>query len=375
MDIIRIPLAPSPAGQAMTDNTAHPPAAAQPLAAAQAEKTPAGVPPVDFSTVSPSAAAQKASDAVPPSPPRDPARKNTIALGFFDGMHRGHAALLSAALTLAAESGTVPAAFTFADHAALKPGRARLFSEEERLARLSAAGMARLFLADFPALRDKDVGAFARLLAVDCCAAAVVCGFDFRCGRGAAAGPAELSAALAPYGVSLRTLPTVRTPDGRPVSASRVRAAMEEGQPEEAAAVLGRPFSLTGPVLHGHALGRTLAFPTANLAFPPGGVLPARGVYAVAVAPGVALTLPPAPLVGMANVGVRPTVADGTGPNCEVHLFDFSGDLYGKTLTVFFLHRLRPERRFPDTDALRAQLTTDKQMIKEYFRTWENGQN
>lgn len=323
----------------------------------------------------PAPSARRPASAAPGADPHGAPPRATVALGFFDGMHRGHAALLAATAALAAESGTVPAAFTFADDPALKPGRPRLFSEEERLARLSDAGVARLFLGDFAALRDCDAAAFAALLADSCGASTVVCGFDFRCGRGAAAGPAELAAALAPYGVALRTLPTVRTPDGRPVSASRVRAAMEDGNAEEAAAVLGRPFSLTGPVLHGRALGRTLAFPTANLAFPPGGVLPARGVYAVTVAPGVALTPPPTPLCGMANVGVRPTVEDGGAPNCEVHLFDFSGDLYGKTLTVFFLHRLRPERRFPDTDALRACLTTDKQQIKEYFRTWENGQN
>ena len=158
--------------------------------------------------------------------------------------------------------------------------------------------------------------------------------------------------------------------NGIPVSSSVIRTAIEAGELERATALLGRPFSLTGEVVHGKALGREIGYPTANLILTPGKVMPARGVYAV-----LCTVDGGAPVSAVANLGVRPTVegAEAT-PNCEVHLFCESGDLYGRHLTVSLMRRLRGEIKFESIADLREQIAQDTAKAKEYFQ-WVNGQN
>lgn len=155
------------------------------------------------------------------------------------------------------------------------------------------------------------------------------------------------------------------------ISASAIRTLLEAGAVEEAADLLGRPYAWEGVVVHGKALGRTIGVPTANLAIPPMMAAPARGVYAVlGYIEGQAEGH-----IGVANVGVRPTVETGGIANCETHFLDPVGDIYGKRLTVLFLHRLRGERQFENLEALRARITQDAQEAKEYVQKWQNGQN
>ncbi len=304
-----------------------------------------------------------------------PADGCVLALGFFDGMHRGHAALLRRTVQIAAERGAIPAVFTFAEDDSIKRGVPRLLTEEERLARMAQAGIQRVFHASFSALRTLSPAAFVeQVLLAGCHAEAVVSGFNFRFGHQAAGDTACLAALLAPHGVPLSVLPPVLE-QGEPVSASAIRLAVMQGDVEQAARLLGRPFSLTGPVLHGKALGRTRGYPTANQALPAGAVTPAYGVYAVACACGQVYTPAEAPLRGICNVGVRPTVDVAGQANCETHLFDHTADLYGTPLTVFFLHRIRGEMHFASLDALYARLEQDKQEAKEFLKKWENGQN
>ncbi len=294
----------------------------------------------------------------------------TVALGFFDGMHRGHTALLSKTVALAAENGSPPAVFTFADNDLLKSGEGRLMREEERLSAFSRLGIRRVYLGDFSHLCMLSPTEFAERILLDTCGAVqAVCGFNFRFGRDAAADATVLSSLLATHGVPLAVLPPMMEASA-PISARRIRTAISEGRMEEAAAMLGRPYSLTGTVLHGKELGRRLGFPTANLTFFRHAAIPASGVYAARVY-GEGLD---APVFGVANVGVRPTVERTDAVNCEVHLFFEPPSLYGKTITVELLTHMRSEIRFENQNELSAQIKKDTEKAKEYCKEW-NGSN
>ena len=148
-----------------------------------------------------------------------------------------------------------------------------------------------------------------------------------------------------------------------PVSSSLIRTMLEEGRPEEAAALLGRPFFLTGKVESGKHIGRVMGYPTANLTFQRDGLIPAHGVYASTVRVGRRT------YTAVSNVGCRPTFDDGNAVNCETFLFDFHGDLYGKALRISFLRFLREEKKFASVQELEAQIATDVQRAREYH--WE----
>lgn len=308
--------------------------------------------------------------------PGRPEGPTAVALGFFDGVHAGHAALLSATVARAEELGVTPAVFTFSSAGGVKGGASRIDPDGRRLSHIADRGIARAYVADFADLRDLSPEEFVdRVLIGRCAARAVICGFNFRFGRGAAGTPETLRDALATHGVPLTVLPAVEI-DRKTVSTSAIRAALEAGDAEGASRMLGRPFSLTGEVLHGKALGRTIGCPTVNQVFAPGLVTPANGVYAVVGQVGDALRPTAAAFGGVANVGVRPTVETDGALNCETHFFADVGDLYGKTVTVFFLRRLRGEQKFADVSALQEQIARDAENAKEYITKWKtNGSN
>lgn len=291
-----------------------------------------------------------------------------VALGLFDGVHRGHVALLRKTAALAEENGLLPTVFTFRDESGIKADVPRLTTPEERLARIGACGIRRIHAADFAALRDLTPEAFtSELLLGRLHARAVVCGENYRFGRGGRGDAPLLARLLAAHGVALTVLPT-ETCGGRAISSSAIRAAIEAGDARTASEMLGYPFSLTAPVLHGRALGRTIGLPTANQCFPENSVLPANGVYAVYARLGTRT------LRGIANVGRHPTVSAHDALNCETHLLDFSGDLYGRSLRVEFLCRLRPEKKFPNIEELRRAVCADIENA-ERMKLWENGQS
>ena len=290
------------------------------------------------------------------------AESTVLALGFFDGVHAGHAALLARVRQEAEARGALPAVCSFAQDSGIKENSPRLMSEEERLEAFRRAGMRRVYLLDFAAVRDMSPRAFCTdvlISAMHCTAA--VCGYNFRFGRGGAGDAHALLALLSAQGVDTVILPPV-THGGGEISSSAIRTAAEAGDIERARALLGHPLSLSGEVVRGKALGRLIGYPTANLVLPKNALLPAHGVYAVRAQLGDGRTC-----AALANVGVRPTVEDAAAPNCEVHLFDFAGDLYGKTITVYFEHRLRGEQKFDSIEALSRQIAEDEAKAKEYF--------
>jgi riboflavin kinase/FMN adenylyltransferase len=179
-------------------------------------------------------------------------------------------------------------------------------------------------------------------------------GQDFRFGRGRAGEAADLQQLAAPYGIAVTVVPLLFC-QGERISSSNIRQALLAGDLSKANRLLGRPYSLTGEVVSGQQLGRTLGFPTANLQLPLEKFLPAKGVYAVRV---TGAGTADSPAAGVMNIGIRPTVAGGQ-PTAEVHLLDWSADLYGKTLTVTLEHFLRPEQKFSSLDALKAQIHAD----------------
>ena len=290
--------------------------------------------------------------AVPPAP----ASPCVIAPGNHDGVHLGHQALVRRACAHAREHGLRAVALTFDPHpmAVLAPERAPtlLTTVERRCELLRLAGADDVVVETFsPALADLPPDAFLHRL-MQKGARALVVGPDFRFGKERAGDAALLERFGAAHGLAVMVEHPVLL-DGERVSSSAVREAVAAGDVLRARALLGRVPELTGTVVRGQQRGRTLGFPTANLACEP--VLqPADGVYAV-----VARVLDdgsPA-RAAVLNIGVRPTVA--AGRSVEVHIFDLDADLYGARLRVGFVSRLRGEQKFSSLDALKAQIALD----------------
>lgn len=275
-----------------------------------------------------------------------------VALGFFDGVHTAHAAVLLRARQ-EAEARSLPLlVFTFllSDGPKADP---RLGEEEERAALLAAHGAAYLSRASFSALSSLSPAVFVReVLREELHAEATVVGEDFRFGHRAVGDAPLLALLMREAGGDAVTVPSVSF-EGERVSSSRIRAALLRGDCEGAGYLLGRPYALTLPVQRGRHLGHALGFPTANQLPPEGRMLPAAGVYVTSV------LLPDGRRMrGVTDVGTRPTVG-GEELRMETHIPGFSGDLYGQPLTVAFLHRLREERRFSSLSALAEQIAKD----------------
>ena len=288
-------------------------------------------------------------------------RGATVALGNFDGVHLGHAHLLRTAHS--ARPGAPLAVLTFEPHPreVFRPEDPpfRLTLAAERADALAALGVQVLYEVPF------DTG-FAQLPAeafvTDVLhrgvgAAHLACGPDFAFGHRRGGDIALLTAQAERLGIGLTVVPKLADVQG-PISSTRIRRLLQDGYPERAAAELGRPWTVRGEVCHGEKRGRTIGFPTANL--PLGRHLePARGVYAVRARLPDGTTVP-----GVANIGRRPTVNEGTESRVEAHLFDFAGDLYGQEMTVALHAFLRAERKFASFEALRGQIVADAEAAR-----------
>ena len=285
-----------------------------------------------------------------------------LCLGNFDGVHKAHATLVHAAAALADKLRAVPGAFCFTRPSGdylQENAPPHLASTHRRISLLFDAGAQLAIVAPFPIMREMSAEQFLQYLE-DMGCVGVVCGDDFRFGKRAMGNAQTL---LAHFGADRTVIvPPQTLPDGQRISSSAVRAALGEGNAERAALMLGRPWTLCAKVYHGKHLGSHWGFPTANQYFPARSVLPAYGVYAVRC------TFDGKTYDGVANVGLRPTV-DGKDVrvNCETHLFDYTGDLYGKMLCTAFYIYLRPERKFESADALRAAIASDAQRARDYF--------
>jgi riboflavin kinase/FMN adenylyltransferase len=289
------------------------------------------------------------------------ARGAVVALGNFDGVHRGHQAVLGEAARLAVQLDTTLAVLTFEPHPRefFAPGQPsfRLTPFRIRIRHLEAIGADYVFVLHFDAeLAGKSAEAFVvEVLSEGLQAAHVVVGYDFVFGaerRGDAALLRDLGSL---HGFGVTSVAPASTEAGEIFSSTKIREHLQGGRPLSAAMLLGRPWEIEGRVEHGDALGRQLGYPTANVALGEY-LLPALGIYAVKA--GIDEGRGTIWLDGVASLGTRPTVG-GTRLQLEVHLFDFAADLYGRHLRVALIDYLRPEKKFDGLPALTAQIAED----------------
>ena len=294
--------------------------------------------------------------------------QKVIALGFFDGVHLGHGALLRRVTERARETGASPAVVTF-DRApkSLVTGKpvSLLNSPEDR----------RDLIRRFYGIEDVVMLPFDQkmmtmpwqdfinvVLVKDQHAAHLVAGHDFHFGYKNQGTPELLQRSCAQLGLGCDIIPEV-TLDGITVSSTHLRQLVTEGNMEEAARFLGHPHTLTGTVRHGHSIGHARLFPTANLIVPHNVLVPSHGVYATQACLADGRTF-----AAVTNVGTRPTVNNGTNVTVEAYLLDFSGDLYGQTLRLEYHRKLRGEIQFDSLEALKAQISQDIESTRNYFQ-------
>ena len=285
------------------------------------------------------------------------------ALGFFDGVHVGHQALLQACLRLARQRDAAAGIVTFESHPdALVLGQSPLLlnTSQDRERLLRRFGMERIVTLPFDEkMFATDWRDFLDMLERSYGAVGFVCGQDFRFGSRGAGSASLLAADCREKGLPCAVVPEqfIR---GIRVSSTYIRSLFEAGEAETAAEFLGHPHIFTGSVVHGKELGRTLGIPTANLRLPEELVIPRFGVYACrAIIDGK-------PYPAVTNVGTRPTVK-GTGITVEPWILDYQGNLYGRELTLEFYKFLRPERRFESLEALQAEIRRNAEQTREYF--------
>lgn len=283
-----------------------------------------------------------------------------VAIGNFDGAHRGHAAVVAAARDLAARlpGPAIVTALTFEPHprAFFRPDQPffRLTTAEDRPARLAAIGFDALAILSFNArLAGTSAEDFVqRILVERLDVAGVVVGQDFHFGKGRAGTPDFLAEAASRHGFALHFVAPFRDETGAIISSSAIRTALMQGEIATASRMLGHAYAVSGDVIHGAKRGRELGYPTANIALYPGNGL-RHGIYAVRI------TIDGEPRAGVASFGRRPMFDNGA-PLLEVFVIDFKGDLYGKRVTVSFEAFLRGEERFDSLEALIRQMDADQ---------------
>lgn len=292
-------------------------------------------------------------------------KRRVIAIGFFDGVHIGHASLLNMAKKRAKELGCAPAVLTFDIH----PSK---LVEKKHVPLINSAGgrvdiIERLFGIDEVLIlhfdnemRSMPWEEFAQALIDDFEAVHVIIGHDFRFGFKGLGTPDKLYGMCQDNGVGCDIMPEVKK-DGRKVSSTYIRELISAGEIEKANEYLGHPHSLVDTVRYGYKLGRTMGAPTINMAFPEGVLVPAFGVYATRVAIGKTEHN------AVTNVGVRPTVSNGDEVTVESFILDYNGDLYGRQVRVDFHKFLRAEMKFSDIEQLKTQIREDAEATREYF--------
>ncbi|MEY3014361.1 MAG: hypothetical protein RIT45_3096 [Pseudomonadota bacterium] len=295
--------------------------------------------------------------------PTHPLPAGAVAFGNFDGLHVGHRAILGTLRAAAAAEGLAVTVATFDPHPLrlLRPDRAprAIDGRERRLEGLEALGVDHAVVLRFDeTLRDTSAADFGAALFDRLGARVLVASADSRFGHRGAGDITLLRALAAHRGGRVLQIPGI-VRDGERVSSSRIRRAVEAGDVELAHSLLERPFTLRGTVVHGDARGRTLGFPTANIASE-GQVQPAAGVYVAQ------LEVRGAALPAVANLGLRPTV-DGARWRVEAHVLDATLDLYGASVGLRLLGRLRGEQRFADLDALRTAIAADVERARAWL--------
>ncbi|MDR2656122.1 MAG: riboflavin biosynthesis protein RibF [Oscillospiraceae bacterium] len=290
-----------------------------------------------------------------------PKAGTAVALGFFDGMHVGHMQVIQKALDLK-KDGLESCVFSF-DTSHVSPnaekGSKQIMSLSEKIAFCEKIGVDHLYIPDFARIRDISHESFIAEILQEKLRAKVVCsGSDFRYGKNARGNTETLARECAGLGIGLHVLPPVKY-NGLPVSATRIRAALEEGDVALAGRLLGRSYSYALPVSEGRKLGRELGFPTMNQIFEPSRLLPRFGVYASLTELNGEL------MASVTNVGVKPTIGAAGAALSETYIIGMNRELYGRTITVRLAAYLRPEVVFYSLEALKTQIREDARCAQE----------
>lgn len=291
----------------------------------------------------------------------DPPRL-VLALGNFDGVHRGHARLMSEASSLAERISAKPGMLCFDPPPAdilLPVVPKHICDLDGKLRYARENGLEYAVVCPFSDVRDLSPEEFCVYISDMCGCVGAVCGYNFGFGKNGAGTPSDLAAF---FGENTVTVPAVLSEDGTPISSTRVRALIERGDVGGAEKLLGHPFEVRGRVVHGKTVGRQMGLPTLNISFGEKNIIPASGIYVSAC------VFDEKKYPSVTNIGKRPTFDDGDEINCETHILDYDGLLYDKEVAVELYARIRDERRFPSTDELRAAIERDAETARDYFR-------
>ncbi|MBO5939060.1 MAG: bifunctional riboflavin kinase/FAD synthetase [Clostridia bacterium] len=300
--------------------------------------------------------------------PTAPLAPSAVALGCFDGVHLGHKAVISSAVKTAKDGHLLSVVFTFDSSPRnyfVPASVPQLTDRETKISLIEAMGVDILVCLPFDqTIATTSAEEFFRNILVGTLGAKhLVCGYNYSFGAKGRGNAALLSSLCQEAGIGLHALTPIEE-DGAPLSSSAIRQALEDGRIEDANTSLGRPYSIRATVLDGQHLGRRLGFPTINQRIDRAMAIPKQGVYLsrVTLEDGSAY-------FGITNVGTRPTVGSEF-IGAETHLFDFSGDLYGKQVEVELLAFLRPERKFDSVEALSAQVHGDIETAKNMAKNF-----
>jgi len=309
--------------------------------------------------------------------PGSGSRGTAVTIGNFDGVHVGHQVMLARLLEVARERRLQSCVLTFEPHPRelFAPGQAptRLTSLREKLELLSSYGVERTHVVRFSrAFAAMPAEAFVERMLIGTLAARwVLVGGDFRYGSKRGGDVALLRAMGERHGFEVEVMAEVMHARAR-VASSAVREALKAGELKVASLLLGRSYTISGRVVHGDKLGRQLGYATANISLEHNRA-PFTGIFAVRLY-GDGEGFEAGARNGVASLGVRPTVkASGESPLLEVHLFDFSGELYGRHVRVEFLHKIRDEEKFPDLDSLKAKIAGDCEAARKILLEMDNG--
>lgn len=292
-----------------------------------------------------------------------PPPQSVVTIGTYDGVHLGHKVILDRIVALARSMGAESVVLSFHPHPRLvvgPPGGSLqlLSTVDEKITQLRACGIDRLMLYPFTKDFSETTSAsfIQQVLVEQIGASTVVVGYDHRFGHDRDGGLDDLRLGGQHYGFSVEEISPQQIDEAK-VSSTRIRKALLSGEVSEANRLLGYHYPLTGTVVQGKMLGRTIGYPTANLSVPdPHKLIPKLGIYAVRCLLSDGRTFP-----GMLSIGTNPTVAEGLERTIEVYLIGFSGDLYGQQLTLKFISFLRDEAKFSSLDSLKAQMAIDEQ--------------
>ncbi len=291
-------------------------------------------------------------------------KKVSIALGVFDGVHAGHRKLLDQLNACASEDGSAKVVYTFVNHPeAVLFGNAPKYidSFEEKAEKFESIGVDYLWAATFTKeMAEMQPESFIQRLIQPFKVACLIAGYDYTFGDRALGHARDLEEYGRKYGFSTRIVPAVMD-NGLPVSSSRIRESIKAGDVEDAGRLLRSAYRIQGTIESGRRIGTQMGFPTANIRYAPGKVLPANGVYITV------LRLNGQRMPSVTNVGRNPTIGSANAVTIETHILDFDGDIYGQDASVEFIRRLRPEMRFPDRESLTMQIQRDIAQANAYF--------